>query len=353
MPLVFYLSNGYLLGMGAWLAALGAVVVACLKLRRRWRMFPAKVRWVHGALSVWMLFAALTSVELYFALCYDESDSFNMTNLSRRWFDRHIDPRQPFRDKRPFPKASPAGTKRIVFLGDSFTWAQGVANEDDRFSDRIAADLERVHPGEYSVNNRAKAGIGTREAVQLLREMLESGHEIRTVVYVICLNDIEDFVPDVHRVYAKISRQPPQFFLFRNTYFFNLLYFRAQQFTLPEVRGYFSFLHEYYAGEPWRQMQQELNELCDLCAEHQVDLRIAVFPFLHNLGPDYPFRDAHRKLVAYFQSKGIRVLDLEPALAPHAAEGLTVNRFDAHPNERAHKIAAEAMQAGLLDDLFD
>jgi hypothetical protein len=44
------------------------------------------------------------------------------------------------------------------------------------------------------------------------------------------------------------------------------------------------------------------------------------------------------------------VLDLVETLEPHVDEGLTVNRYDAHPNERAHKLVAEALRAGLFDD---
>jgi hypothetical protein len=46
-------------------------------------------------------------------------------------------------------------------------------------------------------------------------------------------------------------------------------------------------------------------------------------------------------------------LDLKTALLPHVGEGLTVNRFDAHPNERAQALAAEALERELLGDLFD
>jgi hypothetical protein len=46
----------------------------------------------------------------------------------------------------------------------------------------------------------------------------------------------------------------------------------------------------------------------------------------------------------------VPVLDLRPVLESHAGEGLTVNRFDAHPNERAHALAAAAIERELLDD---
>ncbi|MDB5385528.1 MAG: hypothetical protein JWM11_1174, partial [Planctomycetaceae bacterium] len=43
----------------------------------------------------------------------------------------------------------------------------------------------------------------------------------------------------------------------------------------------------------------------------------------------------------------------EPVLKPHVSEGLMVNRFYAHPNERAHAIVAGALKDQLFQDLFD
>ena len=72
---------------------------------------------------------------------------------------------------------------------------------------------------------------------------------------------------------------------------------------------------------------------------------------MHNLGSDYDFHHAHTKFVNYCREASIPLLDLEPILAPHADEGLTVSLFDAHPNERAHELAAEAIQKFLRVDL--
>jgi hypothetical protein len=56
--------------------------------------------------------------------------------------------------------------------------------------------------------------------------------------------------------------------------------------------------------------------------------------------------------VNFCKSERIPVLDLEPTFRTHAGENLVVSRFDAHPNERAHAIAAEAIETGLLSDLL-
>lgn len=363
MPLILYLSNGYLCGMGLWLFAMGVVFVVCFKLRARRRRAGKSVGAIHAVLSVWMCLAMLTLLELFFALAYDQSDSFNMTNVSDRWLLRHVHKnKSDFRDvhvidsagkewAKEFPIKDQFHRKRLVFAGDSFTFGHGV-DGPLRFSDRLAATIERAHPREFDVHNVSGCGFGTPEVLKVLRQLLEEGTEIDVVVYSMVLNDIEYQADFTQVVNQRIKDSKPEFFLFRDTYFFNMVYFRTYQFRLPEIRNYFSFVKDYYVGEPWAKFEELLDELCDLCRAYNADLRIAIFPFLHNLGPDYPFGDQHAKLVAYFQKKKIRVLDLEPVLSQHVAEGLTVNRFDAHPNSRAHEIVADAIQTQLLEDLF-
>ena len=88
----FDLPEGYLLGMTAWLAAGAASLVLLLKLRRRGSRSKGAIvsRVALAGLSLWMFLAALTLVELFFALVYDQSDSFNMSNVSKHWFARHV-----------------------------------------------------------------------------------------------------------------------------------------------------------------------------------------------------------------------------------------------------------------------
>ena len=122
--------------------------------------------------------------------------------------------------------------------------------------------------------------------------------------------------------------------------------------AVPDVKNYYSFVKEYYAGEPWLRMQLKLDAIHQLCRDNDIELRIVVFPFMHNLGPDYDFHHVHTQFVTYCQEAKISVLDLEPVLAPHVDEGLTVSMFDAHPNERAHELAAEAIRKSLLANLI-
>lgn len=351
----FDLPEEYLLGLAGWLIVLTASLPALLKLRRKLRspVARAEPRLTLIGLSLWFFLAALTVVELFFAVIYDQSDSFNMSKVSQHWFARHVrENSEGFRDDRPFPRTVPAGKKRIAFIGDSFTFGHGIKNVADRFSDRIGARLEAVHPGKYLESNISSPGIHVLLVTNMVEKIIERGHHIDVLVYTICLNDIEGYEPAMDQTQKRLDLKSPKFFLFRNSYFLNMLYFRVQQAWLPEVRSYYSQLADSYRAAPWEGMRHKLDELREYCAANKVDLRIVVFPFLHNLGPDYPFDAAHERIAEYCRERHLPCLDLKPVLLPHVQEGLTVNRFDAHPNERAQALAAQAIETDLLADLF-
>lgn len=346
------LSAAYWIGVTLWLTFLVAGASALLGLRRRRKAQHRSLRGVHALLSLVTFLAGLSVVELYFALCCDVSDSLNMTNISQRWTKRHVrlNP-QGFRDRKPFSKET-GGRRRIAFLGDSFTFGQGVNNNEDRFSDCLARELEQTRPGQFEVSNLGVQGAGLPQLNSIIEKAISEKYPMEVVVYVVCLNDIDRYYSDIAQLYQRMEPSRPSFFLFRDTYFFNLLYIHAQQFTIPELRLYRSMLLRWYDGEEWTRMQQGLRHLRDTCRSANVDLRIAIFPLISNLGPDNSFREVHKQIAAYSRELGLRTLDLEPVLEPHAHTGLAASFFDEHPSARAHRLAADALRESLLSDLF-
>jgi hypothetical protein len=359
---VFELSFDYLLGMALWLLALPVACWLLLRSRRAARRRGRSLRPYNLGLSVWMLLVGLTAVELYFAVVYDQSDSFNMTNVSQKWFRRWVRQKPlkfagregiPYRDDVDFPTHLEPGQRHVVFIGDSFTFGHGIRHVPDRFSNRVRERLQQQAPGQILVTNIADAGKDLHWVSEVTDRLIENHLPVTTLVYVLCLNDIETFDPR-HRDQAPTNkvRRPPNALL-NDTYFFNLLYFRSQQATVPGVRDYYSHVEESYRGIAWKRMFGKLMALSQECRDAGMDFRVVVFPFLHNLGPEYPFREAHGLIVEACRREHIPCLDLLPVLEPHARERLTVNIFDAHPNERAHNLAAEAISAQLLGDLVD
>jgi hypothetical protein len=353
--LVLYLSDGYLIGMAIWLVFLAGLFFGVLRHRRAQRTKGRTLALANVGLSVCMLVAVVTAAELAFACFADFSDTFNITNVSKRWLALHIDHErnnEGNRDREPFTKYVAPGHKRIIFLGDSFTIGHGIKRMEDRFSDRIAAWLDEKAPGRYVVANLGEPGVeasvvqSTAAAV-----MFKMQADVSLFVYVYNLNDIEGYMQLAgQNPLEGIYTSQPTFFLFRDTYLLNWLYFRFLQFRARN-NPYFDRLAAAYRTSAWDGLRAKLSQLNRECKEGHADFRMVIFPFLHDLKGEDSFKDARVRLADFCKSEKIPLLDLDPVFRQHATENLMVSRFDAHPNERAHAIAAEAIEKELLADL--
>lgn len=357
-PLFLHLSNGYLLSMVVWLSVLAAVLILLIKLRQQVKERPRQLKWVSIGLSAWMCLSFLTAMELGFALLYDTTDSFSMTNASRRWFEVHVTPDLKvlefsdasgieYRDAKPFPGPDelPRDARHLCMLGDSFTFGHGVAEVQDRFSNRVEILLnEPVEDASVAprsvVSNLSKPGTDLFWVESVLKHTFADGYRIDDAVYVMCLNDVEAFHDPTMSESINRARFEPPTFLFRDTYFFNWVWFRCQQVSQAGIRDYYSFVADYYDGEPWQRFRLKLREVQRLCEVNNCRLTVSVFPFLHSTGNDR-FVAIRKQIVDDCRQDRIEAIDLDAAFEGHRDEALTVNAFDAHPNERAHQLVAE------------
>jgi hypothetical protein len=83
------------------------------------------------------------------------------------------------------------------------------------------------------------------------------------------------------------------------------------------------------------------------CRRENVPLVVMIFPVLYKLDAHYPFRNIHNLVAKEAQDDGAVVLDLLPSFQGRRATDLWVYPTDQHPNEKAHRIAAEALAAKL------
>lgn len=350
MP-IWYSPWQYTVGLLVWISLLGFLIRRLLRWRRTRRKAGRSLSLVHSALGAAMLVLTLTACEVAFALFVDQSDAFNMTNVSQRWFVRHIESqRNAFgaRDIAEFPLREPQGSKRIVFFGDSFTIGHGVRRRKDRFSDRVADGLEIRERGRLFVANLADPGLEISQIAARIQGVFEAGYQMDRVIYVICLNDIEGYDPETTKAISSLQQKQPENFLISKTYFLNWLYFRLVQVQNRGAKDYFPHLVRSYEGRPWDGFRSKLLKIRDECRRHGAEFDVVVFPFLTELGPNYPFHNAHLRIAEFCEQNGIRCLDLEPELTKLAGTPLTVNAFDAHPNETAHAVAARAILHGLF-----
>ncbi len=286
--------------------------------------------------------------EVYVRFFYDTTDSIGYTKVAQRWFLRHYQlNRAKFRDNIEYPAAIAPGKRRISFVGDSFTAGHGIRNVEDRFANCI----RRAHP-DWEIHVLAANGSETGGEINFLNLYTARGYQVDQVVLVYCLNDINDLLANWAQNLASVTnRVAARLPFYDDSYFLDLVYDRLTVARIPWVKNYFSYVREAYRGEKWEEQKQRLQALRDLVAARGGKLSVVTFPFLNALGPNYEYQFVHDELNAFWSKENVPHLDLLPVFRGFRPDQLTVNRFDAHPNELANKLAANAIDKFLVEQI--
>jgi lysophospholipase L1-like esterase len=332
------------------LAASGGLLWVFASNTRANRAETGWARLVVGNSLVLSFLLALLSVggEIYYRFLYDTSDSLDYTKVSQRWFQRHWQVNSSdCRDNVNYSLNIKPGKRRITFVGDSFTAGHGINDVEQRFANLI----RRTHP-EWEIHLLAQPGFDTGNELKYLEGCLSQHYQIDQVVLVYCLNDVGDLFPEwaeaVECLQAEAARSG---WLRRNSYLVNTLYYRIAAARNPAMKRYYAYMAEGYRGENWEQQQRRLKAFRDLVESHGGRLAVITFPFFQALGSHYEYQSAHDKLNQCWHELGVAHLDLLPLYRNLPPRKLTVNRFDAHPNEYAHALAAAAIENFLKEEL--
>ena len=251
-------------------------------------------------------------------------------------------------------KKKPPGVHRLVVVGDSFTYGAGVLL-DDTYGKRLerALSTSRSEPWESII--LATPGIGTEEEEQIVQnEALAYSPDVLVLGYV--LNDAEGH-DDAERRRAldwsqaeEEKRRPP---LWRRSALFRLVADRLHATRENRLRVE-NHLALYRDGAPgFTAARQAIGRVAARCRDERVPLVAAIFPlFANSLDTAYPFESVHQKVGAVFKSSGAVVVDLLPYYRDLDWRLLVVEGArDEHPNELAHRIAAQALLQGLQQTL--
>lgn len=297
--------------------------------------------------TLFLLSLMFAAGETYYRFSVDSTDSFGLNKLTLRWGERHYQSNtQGARDNINYTLIIPEKRHRITFVGDSFTIGHGIKEVDDRFTNL----LRRQHP-EWDIHIMAANGFETTDELKIIEKIADIDYVFETVVLVYILNDISPMMPETAKIYTQIfAFNEGLSYPVRESYFLNFLAFRWFALRTPEVTKYYDFVKQGYAGEAWHRQEELLQTMVEFLRSRNCRLAVVTFPFLHNL-PDKDMATIHRQLTAFWNKQQIPHLDLRPIFLQHVGEDLVVNQYDAHPNEHAHRIAAEAM-APFIEQLL-
>jgi hypothetical protein len=311
--------------------------------------------WGRLALGNLLVLALLLSIlfpagEVYFRFLFDSTDSLNYTKVSQDWVDKYwVQNSFGFRDNIEYMAQRAPGTPRVSFVGDSFTAAHGVASVEDRFANII----RRAHP-EWDVQVLAQLGYDTGDEIKLLQRLYAKGYQGDRVVLMYCLNDVSDMMPEWDQVIQRLSadaRGGRGGWLCRHSYLLDFVRTRIKAMRDPDIRNYFDFVRRGYTGSLWETQKSRLRTFRDLVESHDGHLLVVIFPFFHDLGANYSYQPIHDQLDQFWREEHVPCLDLLPVYRNLPPGKLIVNRFDPHPNEYAHALAAEVIDKFLRQNL--
>lgn len=363
--IVNFIREFWYLGMGYLIIFSYLLLVKAYFSRKKFsRRF--KLIWGNVFIFLMIFIHLIYGLEIYFRYVYDQTDSYQALLTTQRWFKRHVydtgQLTQPFalsqpiqfRDSRDLRQPKPVGVKRIAVIGDSITYGYGIKRIEDRYSNLLEAKL-RGDGFPIEVYNISQPGADIPQEKEFFSLAADSG-EFDLIIWGFYLNDI--FASPSAQItrfkeQTLARRQNPLFNdLNSRSYVFDFFYVRSILFWSDNLNDYlFSYLKLYEDELSWKQAEQNIKEIISRVKQKNKPLAVVIFPLTNLIGPDYPGAIAHRRLTELFAREKVPLVDLAPAYSQYEPAELMVNRYDAHPNELGHRLAAEQLYR-LLTEKF-
>jgi hypothetical protein len=253
-----------------------------------------------------------------------------------------------FRDVPPSPRK--AEVYRIVVFGDSFTEGQGV--KEEHTVARVLGDLlEQAEPGRFEVVNCGRRGLDFPKLLDGFGGALR--YEPHLLVYALVLNDavrspefqarqryINDWILDRERLPDEAAA-PPGLLRSRT---WDLVADRVSAWRVGRetTRWYLDMWGDGNA-EGWQRTQEIIRDMDRRLNRQGGRLLVTAWPLFVGLERPYPFAPVHETIGRFCLGAGIPWFDLLPVYRGQRSADLWVHPVDRHPNEVAHRMAAEAL----------
>jgi hypothetical protein len=243
------------------------------------------------------------------------------------------------------------GVRRLLVLGDSFTFGSGVPDDADRFTERLERRLD-AESGEGEAFHVFNAGIANTRPADWsghLEQLLPT-YRPHAVFAVFFLRDGTDLCTSLHcweQVLARLESAYAGAFWYRHSYFGKLVG------RLRIERSFWSLYRQwiidaYSDARPasaWSLAKEHLAAMNARCRAAGVGFHLIVFPILIGLerSETYAFHGVETQILTFAASQGIPSMTLTPGFIGQVSRDLWVAPWDQHPNPKGHALAAEVM----------
>lgn len=262
-----------------------------------------------------------------------------------------------FRD-RDYAAVKPKGVKRVLLLGDSFTYGLGVPEDEDIFADIIEQRLNEMQlpsaPNGVEVLNAGFPKTLTGHWVTFM-ETLAPQFQPDVVVIVFFLRDGTEImlIPEYFmKIRADIVARNADSFWYHHSYAWRLV---RDNFDRRVVSDQYTqrFLDAYLGNEletrEWRTAERNLVHIRDVAEKYGARTGLVIFPILVQLDDNYPFTPICELLSDFAEVNHMPSLDLLDTFRGHNAADIWVSPWDQHPNAEGHQLVADALTPFVVE----
>jgi lysophospholipase L1-like esterase len=232
----------------------------------------------------------------------------------------------------------PPGIRRVLCLGDSFTFGEGVREKDawpQRLGQILGAKTQVINAGLQGADLDS-------EALYLFLY----GRQLAPDVVVIAFF-MNDAMPFEETVAHQSLLEAPVATSSLGRYSAIGRFLERRRGAASQTRRYLDDLHQSFSSQHWRDERARIPRVRAMADHDGFRVLAAIFPLLYGLDGNYPLEREHVEVRKAFADAGIEVVDLLPTFRGRVASELWAHATDPHPNEIAQAMAAERIAQAL------
>jgi lysophospholipase L1-like esterase len=244
--------------------------------------------------------------------------------------------------------AKQPGTRRVLVLGDSYTWGYAVA-EEEAFPQAAERLLKARGRADIEVVNGAVPDYNSRQQRQLLAQLLPI-YQPDAVFLAYVVNDAEPCtampVPP-----EETYRHARSWFVTEAAVLLNRHVFRRRLLPTAKDDAGSNYLEGFEEDSlKWRDSREAIREMRDLSAAAGIPFTVMILPDVTQNFDDYAWRPIHDAVARWGRELNLPTFDLLDDFRGRDHQTLLVP-WDGHPNAHAHEEIATSLVARILQQL--
>jgi lysophospholipase L1-like esterase len=246
-------------------------------------------------------------------------------------------------------RAKLPGTKRVLVVGDSYTWGYAVA-EEEAYPQAAERLLEERGRSDIEVVNGGVPDYNSRQERQLLAKLIPT-YRPDAVFLAYVVNDAEPStampVPP-----EETYRHARSWFLTEVAERLNRRVFRRRLLPSAKDNVGSSYLDGFEEGSvKWRDSKEAIREMRDLSAGAGIPFTVLILPDVtQDLDDRYGWRAIHDAVTRWGRELDVPTFDLLDEFRGQDHQALLVP-WDGHPNAEAHGQIATFLVDRILEQM--